>query len=319
MADLDLLVIGELNVDTIVDCGTTTPRFGQNEVLVPGLQTVLGSSGAITACGAARLGLSVAMVGVVGGDREGRFVLDRLTERGVDVSGCLLREEGRTGVTVVLSRADGDRALLTYPGEIGRLSAADVDAGLLGSARHVHVSSYFLQTDLWAGLPGLVRTVREGGATVSVDPNWDPSGTWDRGLPALLGELDLLLPNDAEACRLAETSGHLAAAEKLARRGPTVAVKRGASGAVLARGDGSPLSVDAPALTPWETTGAGDSFNAGYLAAVLRDEDEEQALRIASACGALSTLGVGGTAAQATWQEATELASSIGRPTAGQD
>lgn len=307
MGDLDLLVLGELNVDTIVDCGQQTPLFGQTEILVPGIKTVLGSSGAITACGAARLGLNVAMVGVVGDDDHGQFVLDRLSDRGVNVTGCLVRTGRRTGVTVVLAQADGDRAMLTFPGQIGRLSAADIPSRLLAAARHVHVSSYFLQRDLWEGLPEVLQNARAGGATTSVDPNWDPTEGWDHGLTGLLEHVDVLFPNDTEASRIAKDPDPLSAAARLAGYGPTVALKRGCEGAAVLFAEGTGLTITAADVTPAETTGAGDSFNAGFLTGMLADGDPVGALRLAAGCGALSTQGVGGTAAQPTRDQARRL------------
>ncbi|WP_062437168.1 carbohydrate kinase family protein [Herbidospora daliensis] len=297
--EFDLLVAGELNADVVVECGDVRPTFGQVEEIVEDATIVLGSSGAITACGAARLGARVAMAGVVGDDWLGDFVLDRLAERGVDTRYCLRRPGRRTGMTVVLG-ARGDRSMLTFPGEIGRLAAADVPAEALAAARHLHVSSYFLQYDLWAGLPALVR---EFAGTTSVDPNWDPSRSFDHGLPALLPHLDYLLPNEQEAEHITRANG-----------GPPtcgLVVKRGGDGATLNLPDGTALGVDAPAITPVDTTGAGDSFDAGFLATLLRGGSYAEALRVASACGALSTQGMGGTAAQPTLPEALELAGSL--------
>ncbi|MEO3890810.1 carbohydrate kinase family protein [Nonomuraea sp. B5E05] len=351
MADIDLLVLGELNADVIVECGATRPEFGQVEDIVDDAEIVLGSSGAITACGAARLGAKVAFAGVVGDDWLGDFVLERLRERGVDTTHCLRRPGRRTGMSIVLS-SDGDRSILTFPGEIGRLSAHDVATEALAAARHVHVSSYFLQYDLWAGLPHLFRTARERGVTTSVDPNWDPSRTFDHGLPALLPLVDYLLPNEAEAVRIAAAltgqgahaggsrtgadhahadhaqadrahpdrahaglsatrSGAGEAAAALAGAGTTAVVKRGAEGALLHSRGGTVWSVSAPAVTPVETTGAGDSFDAGLLAALLAGQDLPAALRLASACGALSTQGRGGTAAQPERGQAAALAGGL--------
>ncbi|NUP82241.1 MAG: carbohydrate kinase family protein [Nonomuraea sp.] len=313
MADIDLLVLGELNADVIVECGDIRPAFGQVEDLVEDAEIVLGSSGAITACGAARLGANVAFAGVVGDDWLGDFVLDRLRERGVDTTHCVRRPGRRTGMSIVLS-SHGDRSILTFPGEIGRLAAADVAPQALAAARHVHVSSYFLQQDLWEGLPGLFRAARERGATTSVDPNWDPSRSFDRGLPALLPLVDYLLPNEAEAQRIAATGPGATveeAAATLAALGTTVVIKRGADGALLRSPGGDVRTVTAPVITPVETTGAGDSFDAGLLTALLRGQDLAAALRLASACGALSTQGRGGTAAQPEPGPAADLAKTL--------
>jgi sugar/nucleoside kinase (ribokinase family) len=189
------------------------------------------------------------------------------------------------------------------------MSADRVDAGLLARARHVHVSSFYLQTGLVAGLPALLRAVRAGGATTSVDPNWDPSGGWDGELRELLGEVDVLLPNETEACRIARTDDVTAAARALAQAGPTVVVKLGAAGALaVPAGGGDPVRVAGiGGIEPVDAVGAGDTFDAGLLAGRLAGEPLADAVALGCACGALSLRAAGGTAAQPTLEEAMAL------------
>src|SRR5262249_39717581 len=149
----------------------------------------------------ARLGLRTAFVGMVGDDVFGRFMRDALADRGVDTSGIVVDPSLRTGITVILSRP-GDRAILTFPGTMAALDAADVDPELLAATRHVHVASYFLQTSLAPSLPTLFQRAHDAGATTSVDPNWDPHETWDGGLRDLLRVTDMFLPNAEEAMRI---------------------------------------------------------------------------------------------------------------------
>ncbi|HEX7246555.1 MAG TPA: carbohydrate kinase family protein [Actinomycetota bacterium] len=302
--DLDLLVLGDANPDLVLRGGDVVPAFGQAEHLVDEAQLTLGGSGAIMACGAARLGLRVAFAGVVGDDLFGSFVRDGLTARGVDVEGLISDPDRPTGLTVVLSTPE-DRAMLTSPGTTGALRASLVDAPLRRRARHVHVSSYFLQTALAPDLPELLATARAGGATTSVDPNWDPSGRWDSGLQALLPAIDVLMPNEAEATLLAHTSDLDAAIAALRSRGPLVVIKAGARGAV-ASGPGELVRVGAVPVDVVDTTGAGDSFDAGFVTGMLAGEPLERCLELANVCGALSARAAGGVDAQPTMQEALD-------------
>ena len=134
-----------------------------------------GAARSIMACGAARLGLRVAIVGVVGDDVFGRFMLDAMRDRGVDVSAVRVDPGTPTGATVILSNGR-DRAILTAPGTIGAVTADDVPAGLLARARHLHIGSWFLQAGLQPGAGGLLAAARGAGLTTSIDPNWDPDG-----------------------------------------------------------------------------------------------------------------------------------------------
>jgi sugar/nucleoside kinase (ribokinase family) len=325
MTGFDLVVVGDCNADLLVSGGDVVPSFGQQERLVDEANLTIGGSGGICAAGAARLGLRVAMIGVLGDDIFGRFMRESLGERGVDMSAVRTDPRIPTGLSIHLIR-DEDRAIITNPGTIPELRVEDIDADLLASARHVHVSSYFLQSGLWSGLPGLLRKARDAGATVSLDPNWDPAETWDQGLSGVYGVLDVLLPNDAEAAGLARARLSAAAgdagdparltateaARTLTAAGPAAVVKLGAEGALAALPDGQLLRVPAvPDVRPVDTVGAGDSFDAGYLAATLWGWDMRRALALGTACGALSTRRAGGTAAQATREEAVTAASTL--------
>ena len=304
-ADLDLLVLGDANPDLVLHGGDVVPAFGQAEHLVEAATLTVGGSGAILACGAAKLGLRVAIIAVVGADLFGRFMRDALVEAGVDTGGVSIDESMQTGITVVLSGPD-DRAILTMPGTIAGLRIELIDPSLLARARHVHVSSYYLQTSLGPRLPALFDEVHRAGATTSVDPNWDPSGAWDGGLLELLHTVDVFLPNAMEATRLVHTSDLEGAVRALAARTGLVVVKNGDRGAIAGQAD-QLYRVDGLPTQAVDTTGAGDSFDAGFLAAWLGGEPVERALAVANACGSLSTLAMGGVDAQPTMDEARAL------------
>ncbi len=298
----DLVVLGEINVDLILT-GDTTPVWGQYEKLVDDARLVPGGSSTIFACGAARLGLRTAFVGVVGDDLFGAFMRDHLRNAGVDTEHIVIDPAVRTGLTVLLTRDDGDRALLTHLGSIAALRADQVEESVLARARYVHAGAYFLQHGLQPGLPALLERARSAGAATSLDTNWDPSERWGAGLDAVLEHTDIFLPNEQEALRISGAEHVEHALDALAERVEIVAIKRGADGAIAARG-AERRRAAAPRMSPVDTTGAGDSFDAGFIAALGRGLPLEDALAMAVACGSLSTRGVGGTTSQATWEEA---------------
>ncbi len=302
MPAYDLVVLGDANPDLVLR-GDVEPAFGQAERLVDDAMLTVGGSGAITACGAARLGLRVAFCGMVGDDAFGRFVREELTSRGVDVAGLRVDPTRPTGVTVVLSRGQ-DRAILTHPGTIAALEASMVDPELLRDTRHVHVSSFFLQDALVPGLPALFDVAREAGATTSVDPNWDPAQRWDGGLFDVLARTDVFLPNAEETMRIAGVDDVAEAARRLAEATGTVVVKAGDEGALAVHADAEPVFVPARPIEVVDTTGAGDSFDAGFLAASLEGRPLAEALAFAAACGTLSTRASGGVDAQPARDEA---------------
>jgi sugar/nucleoside kinase (ribokinase family) len=304
--DLDVVVLGEINPDLVLTGQHVEPVFGQVERLVDDANLTVGGSGAIFACGAARLGLRTAMVGLVGDDAFGTFVIDQLRRRRVHTDGIAVSGAVSTGLTVILNRGE-DRAILTHLGAMGAMSADMVDRSLLARARHVHVTSYFMQRALQPGLPDLLAAFRSGGGTVSVDTNYDPDQRWDDGIEAVLRRTDVLLPNEAEALALSGHPDVPAAAAALARLVPTVVVKLGERGA-YACSDGETMTVPSPRTEPVDTTGAGDSFDAGYLFGSLAGLPLRQRLELAVACGSLSTRRVGGIGGQPTAEQARALA-----------
>jgi sugar/nucleoside kinase (ribokinase family) len=292
---VDLVVIGDCNPDVLVLSDDVTPMFGQQEKLVRSMSLVVGGSASITAVAAARLGLSVALVAAVGDDPAGQFMLDQLAREGVATDAVALRPGTPTGMTVALSNG-ADRAILTALGAVGSLTAADVPAGLIGRARHVHISSYFLvEESLGPGLATVISAAHAAGATVSLDTNWDPSGRWgDDRLAAALARADLLLPNEAEAVRLSGEPDLAAAVPVLAAAGSRLVVKLGARGALCADGTRR-YRVSVPPVVPVDATGAGDCFNAGLIAGLLRGLGLPEAAALGCATGALSTRAPGGT------------------------
>jgi sugar/nucleoside kinase (ribokinase family) len=298
----DLVVIGELNPDAIVAGAAIEPAFGQAERLADSGTLALGGSGGIVSSGAARLGLRVAHVGVVGDDGAGRFVLDQLRERGVDLNWSRVDPALGTGITVALSRGD-DRAILTSPGTIAALRVEDVPAAALEQARHVHVSSFYLQEGLRDRVPELFARARAAGATTSLDCGWDPLDEWEGGIDAALSATDVFLPNDSEACRIARADDPEQALEHLSARLPTVAVKLGERGAI-ARSGPERAAATPPPVSAIDATGAGDSFAAGFLRGLLDGRPLADTLRLAVACGALSTRSLGGVDGQPSLDEA---------------
>lgn len=312
-----VLVVGDANVDLVLR-GDVVPRFGQVEQLLDSGDLVLGGSASIVACGLARLGVPTALVARVGDDVLGRFTLDVLRACGVRTDLVEVDATLPTGLSVILS-APHDRAILTVPGTIPTLAPARVtDVLATTDARHVHVASYFLQPALAAGLPQVLGAARGRGMTTSLDTNWDPAERW-AGVAQALNGVDVLLPNVAELRAIARAAGDVGAdtgtgvgaddrelGRRLARRGPRVVVKAGAEGGWSVAADGAEHVAGGLAVDVVDTTGAGDSFDAGYLAALAHGVDDEgERLRWATTAGSLSTLGAGGTGRQATLADLT--------------
>lgn len=302
-----ILVAGDANLDLVLR-GDVIPRFGQAEQLLDGADLVLGSSAGICAAGLARLEVDTALVARVGADVFGNRTRELLAQSGVDTQHVAVVDES-TGVSVILSTPE-DRAILTLTGALSGVTAGEVLAAAEGRT-HVHFASYFLVPGLARALPEILAELRRRRITTSLDTNWDPDERWE-GVAECLPLVDILLPNANEAIALAAAIGARAedaesAARVLAESGATVVVKDGAAGGLAVAGQRT-LRAPGLSMNVQDTTGAGDSFDAGFLAAWTEVADVQRALRWAAVAGSLSTRGTGGTGGQATRAEVEAVA-----------
>lgn len=292
MKKFDVLAIGELNVDLIFTGLGSMPVPGR-EIIARDMQLHMGSSTAICAAGVAKLGMSVGFVCKIGDDDNGRFAHRELMKLGVQDAGTIVDPAVPTGMTLSLS-TERDRALVTCLGTIDQLTFEDIDLSLLDQARHLHVGSFFLQAGLRPGLARLFREAHARGLTTSLDAGWDDTGCWDYGLNEVLKETDLFFPNESEALGVTGLDDISLAADALVPRCRTAVLKLGGDGALWCRGDERVRVPAFPGVKVVDTTGAGDSFNAGYLHAFLRGLSPEMCLRFGNACGALAVMRIGG-------------------------
>jgi sugar/nucleoside kinase (ribokinase family) len=295
MAEFDIMIAGEVNLDLILyGLGEDIPL--DRETLASGFVMTLGSSSAILAHNISLLGTRTGFVTRFGDDAMGRIAMQRLARSRVDLSHAVRSASGtKTGVTIVLHHGRSRRTL-TCPGIMFEMTCADLDPAYLASARHFHLSSLFLQRGLHAGLPELLRALKRRGLTLSLDTNDDPEDRWDGVLEEILPLVDILLPNEDEIRRIARRNTVEDALDTLGEQVPLIAVKCGARGAMVQQG-GQRATAKPVAVTPVDAIGAGDSFNAGFLAGWLRGLDAETCARAGNVAGALSTLRPGGTEA----------------------
>jgi sugar/nucleoside kinase (ribokinase family) len=291
----DVLVVGELNVDLILDGIDKFPEVGK-EVIARRMTLTLGSSSAIFASNISSLGARVAFIGKIGKDKFGETVLESLRKKKVDISMIKIDEHIGTGATVVLN-FDEDRANTTYPGAMDYLTINDVNDSDLDKARHLHFSSYFLQPGIWKSLGDLFRRAKKLGLTTSFDMQWDPQETWELDISDVLPNVDVFLPNENELMFLTGGKSLNEAIESVKKYTNILVVKRGNKGSFVRFGD---RLNDLPAFLNEEVVdaiGAGDSFNAGFIFNFINGKSIEECQKFGNLIGALSTTSAGGTSA----------------------
>ena len=292
---LDVCVVGEINPDLIL-YGVPARMKPEEESLIRGFRLTLGSSSAIFAHNLAVLGTRVGMVSKIGGDSLGKMALEWLANAGVDLQQVRVASSGTgTGVTVILAQPE-HRFILTYPGTMFEFSFADLNLDYIFSARHLHLSSYFLHKALRPRIAELFREAQHRGLSTSLDTNDDPDGKWGGDLLEVLPFVDIFFPNEREARKIAGTDDLQQAIDKLAKLCQMVVVKLGLRGAVARKGS-EEWRRGGMRVASVDPVGAGDSFDAGFIHRFLQGANPQECLEYADIAGAFSTTREGGTEA----------------------
>jgi len=291
----DLLVVGELNLDLILNKIQSFPKMG-TEIIADEMNLSLGSSSAIFASNISVLGIKTAFAGMIGDDNFGDLVLSSLQDKNVDTSFIKINNKHKTGLTVALNY-DEDRAMVTYPGAMNQFSLRDMGAEVFESARHMHLSSIFLQQKLKNDVETLFQKAKQYGMTTSLDLQWDPEGKWDIDFGSLLPLVDVFLPNKSELFAITGIDDVEQSLNSLKDKCNTIAVKMGAEGSVLFN-NGS-ISYHKPYLNTKviDAIGAGDSFNAGFVFALLNGYQAADCMDFGNLMGAINTTAASGTGA----------------------
>ena len=291
----DVLVVGELNVDLILNGLPQLPVVGK-EILAEAMTLTLGSSSAIFASNLSSIGATVAFLGKVGEDLFGDLAVNCLRDRKVYAAMIRRTSDHATGATIVLNRGE-DRAMVTYMGAMAHLTLPEITVDRLRTSRHLHFASVFLQPGLRRDVGNLFRLAKECGLTTSFDPQWDPAEAWDLDLPDILPYVDVFLPNEQELLHLTRKADVPAALASLRPFAHTVVVKQGNQGSQAMAGGrihSCPPFLNREVV---DAIGAGDSFDAGFISCFLAGESTEACLRFGNLMGAVSTTAAGGTGA----------------------
>ena len=310
MNDFDIVVVGELNADLILSEPQGFPEMGK-EKLAKGMLLTMGSASAIFATNIAHLGMKVGFIGKLGSDYLGKIVTDTLAERGVDCSGIQVMPDEKTGITVVLTYPE-DYAMMTYMGAMETFNLDDVDFDYVKRGAHLHFSSYYLQPGMRYACAELFKKAKDLGMTTSFDPGPDPEEKYEADILDVLRHVDVFLPNESEAMSIAHKDNVEDALEFLSEYTSTTVITCGSQGA-LAHSKGQTVKTKVFKVKPIDTTGAGDSFNCGFLLSWLKGADLKEALVTGSACGAIATTRVGGATASPSFEEMELFISENGK------
>lgn len=303
--EFDVLVVGELNIDLILNKIEGYPTIGK-EVICDDMNITMGSSSAIFACNLSSLGSKVAFLGKIGEDNFGNKILADFKIKGVDTSN-IIRTQTSTGMTIVLNYEE-DRAMITFPGAMNELTIMDISDETLRKVRHLHISSIYLQTALKPDIINLFRRAKVLGLSTSLDPQWDPAEIWETNLEELLPYVDIFLPNEAEILNLTRKDSIENAWEQIKPYANIVLIKRGKAGSVLFSDTETFQAISYLNENVVDAIGAGDSFNAGYIFKFLNGGTPQVCQEFGNLMGAISTTFSGGTGAFKSYKEVMKIA-----------
>jgi len=304
----DVLVVGELNVDLILNGMPQLPVVGK-EVLADQMDLTMGSSSAIFASNLSTLGTRVAFIGRLGTDSFGDLMLTSLNAKGVDTKAIMRSPDYPTGITVILNFGE-DRAMVTHTGAMKHLTVADVTDEAILSARHLHMSSVFLQEGIYSDVVSLFHRAKQLGLTTSLDPQWDPSEKWNLPWSELLPFVDVFMPNIAELSALTGTDDLTLALRSLKSFANKVVVKSGSVGAYLWENDSMIFQPSFLNKNVIDSIGAGDSFDSGFIHYYLLGKTDQECLEFGALTGAINTTRAGGTTAFANIAMVRSIAQS---------
>jgi sugar/nucleoside kinase (ribokinase family) len=301
----DVIVVGELNVDLILNSIESFPEMGK-EKIAKDMTLTLGSSSAIFASNLSTLGANVAFIGKIGDDAFGMLVKDSLASKKVNTDYIITSTRLNTGATIVLNYSE-DRAMVTYPGAMVDLSLADIKEEVIKSAKHLHFSSYFLQPGIQSGLSQLFKMAKENGLTTSLDIQWDPDEKWNFNYKEVLPLVDVFLPNEQEALLLTGENVLENAINKLTSYAKFVVVKLGSKGSIAATNGKSVFRQSYYNNNVIDAIGAGDSFNAGFIFKYINGYGIDECQRFGNLTGAVNTTAAGGTSAFKSYEQVVKV------------
>ncbi|MBR1807856.1 MAG: carbohydrate kinase family protein [Paludibacteraceae bacterium] len=296
MKQFDIIALGELNVDLILNQIESEPEIGK-EKFAKQMTLTLGSSTAIFAANAAALGAKVAFCGMIGNDSFGDLVETSLKKKGVDTRYLIRQDKYATGATICMSY-DEDRANLTYQGAMDYMSLSDINPEVFTNAKHIHISSIFMQSGVRRDLMKILELCKQNGVTTSLDTQWDPVEQWDLDYAEVLPLLTVFMPNETELKFLTKSETLEEAVEKIRPYLNAAVIKCGSRGSLLLQ-KGKADRRQAALLNKQvvDCIGAGDSFNSGFITRLAEGCPLEVCQQYGNMTGAVNTTAAGGTTA----------------------
>lgn len=306
MAMFDVASVGILVADVLTKPVDKVPEKGLLQ-LVDSIELFTGGNAMTASINLQKLGLSAAVVGKVGKDYFGRFLQSALEENGVCIDSLSVDERVITSSSVALSSSDGERSFLHCLGANAAFNLSDVNWTVIEKSKIIFVTgSFLLESFDGEETVAFLKKCKEMGKVTALDVCWDSSGRWMGKLGEAMPYIDYFLPSVDEARELSGKAKLEEMSKFFFEMGVSkVIIKLGADGCFIQESkDSVPEYVKAFSdIEVVDTTGAGDSFCSGFLAALSKGKSFSECARFANAMGALCVMNKGATSGTKTYDE----------------
>lgn len=312
----DVTSVGILVADVMAKPVDEMPAKGLLN-LVDSIEMFNGGNAMTAAINLKTMGFSSAVMGKVGRDPFGDFLQHRIRQSGLDTAGVAVDPSVQTSTSIVLSSKDGERSFLHCIGANASFRLQDVNWDVIQKSKIVFVTGTFLLSEFdGCQTAEFLRRCKELGKITALDVCWDSTGRWGELLYEAMPYLDYFLPSIEEAAMIAgcpECTGR-DSAEKISEKIASVFFSKGVKSVVIKMGKYGCFAQESPSSPPVilpaysgipviDTTGAGDSFCSGFLAACAKGESFFDCVRFANAAGAHCVMKKGATTGMKLYEE----------------
>ena len=299
-----VVCLGILVADVVGRPVTAIPPPG-SLALVEEIGLYTGGCAFNTASALACLGLPVEVIGLVGVDPFGDYLLNELSERYLGNRGVKRIRGVGTSATMVLVDPEGERRFIHYIGANAYLRKEDIDLEIIANASILHVAGALVMPGIdGAPTSELLQYAHQSGVTTFMDTAWDDTGRWMNVLESCLPHLDYFIPSLSEAQALTGLVEPMDIARKFLDYGiGTVGIKMGRHGCLVLTRQDQVIRVPAFQVVAVDATGAGDAFAAGFIAGIWLNWPIEKTALLANAVGALCVTGVGASGSLLNFNE----------------
>jgi len=292
---LDVVCLGIMVADVLARPVSRLPERGKLD-LVDRIELHTGGCAVNTGIALAKLGVRTAVMGKVGMDGFGDFIIHTLERHGIDTTGVVRDHVANTSATMVMIDPDGERSFIHYLGANAELRQEDVDLEVVQRGRILHIAGHNLMSRFdGPDAAAVLEAAHRLGVETSLDTAWDATGRWFQLIEPCLPHIDYFVPSIEEARMIAGREDPAEIARFFLDYGvKIVALKMGEAGCYVTDGERS-VRMPVYDVQPIDTTGAGDCFAAGFLAGLIQGWDLERTARFANAVGAMCVTSIGAT------------------------